>query len=254
MTHKSPLTALLIASLAWTLAAAPATADRVLTLKSHTDAMSMMGQEVPAKTETHTYWFSDRALRYDAGDFSYVADFDGKKMVWINHPDKSYSTMDMPIDFKKIVPPEMAPMMEQMMGVMSSTAKVVDTGRSASYGGFDCSVYKVDISMAMMSSSMEVCVSKALPVDYSRYRELVESQANMFPNSKWMSELAKIDGFPVRNDTTTTMMGKSFKSWQEIVSSEDRPAPAGTYAPPAGYQEKKFDPMSAAAGTRKRGR
>lgn len=232
--------------------AAPAAADRVVTLKSHTDAMSMMGQSVPARDEIYTYWFGDHAVRYDAGDFSTVIDFAARKLTWIAHPDKTYSVLDLPIDFRKLLPPEAAPMMEQMMAAMSPTVKIAPTGQTGSYGGFDCKVYDVDLTMAMMTIDQKSCLSKAMPVDYSRYREFVESQAQLFPNMKWMNEMAKLEGFPVRTETTTTMMGKSFVSWQEVISSEEKAAPTGTYAPPAGYKQQAFDPMKPPGSGRKR--
>ena len=46
-------------------------------------------------------------------------------------------------------------------------------------------------------------------------------------------------------------MGKSFKSYQELVSSEEKAAPVGTYEPPAGYTEKVFDPMGQGAAKRR---
>jgi len=239
-----------IAVLAAVALAAPAAADKVITLKSHTDAMQMMGQKTPAKDEVHKYWFGKDAIRYDAGDLSTIIDFGAKKLLYVRHDEKSYSTIDLPIDFKKLVPPEMAPMMEQMAGMMQGKASVEPTGKSGSYGGYDCNFYKVDISMAMMTTTMNSCVTKAVPVDFSRYRELVEAQSEMFPSMQWMKELTKLEGFPVRSETTTTMMGKSFGSWQEIQSVEDAAAPAGNYAAPAGYSEKEFNPMGAAGGRR----
>ncbi len=226
--------------------AAPAAADKVVTLKSHTDAMAMMGQKTPAKDEVYKYWFGTDAVRYDAGNLSTVVNFGAKNLIYIQHDTKIFSVIDLPVDFKKLVPPEMAPMMEQMSGMMNASASVAETGKSGSYGGYDCKFYKVDISMAMMSTTMNTCVTKALPFDFSRYRELVEAQAEMFPNTKWMKELAKLEGFPVRSETTTTMMGKSFGSWQEVESVDDLAAPAGNYGPPAGYTEQDFNPLGAA--------
>ena len=67
----------------------------------------------------------------------------------------------------------------------------------------------------------------------------------MLPNTQWMKEIAeKLQGFPVRTDITTTMMGKSFKSWQELKSIEQKTPPAGFYEPPAGYKQVEFNPMS----------
>jgi len=241
-----------IAVLAAVALTAPAAADKLVTIKSHTDAVEMMGQKTPAKDEVHKYWFGGDAVRYDAGDMSTIVNFGEKKLVYVQHGAKTYSVIDLPIDFKKLVPPEMAPMMEQMAGMMQGNASVTETGKSGSYAGYDCKVYKVDISMAMMTTSMNSCVTKALPIDFSRYRELVEAQSEMFPSMKWMKELTKLEGFPVRSDTTTTMMGKTFGSWQEIQSVEDASAPAGTYGVPAGYTEQPFNPMGAAGGRGRR--
>lgn len=233
------------------LAAAPAAADRLLTLKSHTDAMQVMGQNTPAQDDIHHYWFGSDAIRQDTGAVSTIIRFDQKKMIWINHDEKTYSTLDLPIDFKKLVPPEMAPMMEQMMGMMGGSAKVAPSDKAGSFGGFACKYYKVDVSMAMMNMAMDMCLSDKMPVDYQRYQTLLDSQSEMLPSSKWMKELSKIPGFPVRTDSTTTVMGKSFKGYQELVSSEEKAAPAGTYEPPAGYKEQPFDPMGQAAAGKK---
>jgi hypothetical protein len=69
----------------------------------------------------------------------------------------------------------------------------------------------------------------------------------MMMNQKWMKELAeKVKGFPLRSDSTTTVMGKQMKSWQELKSVTDESAPAGHYDPPAGYKQTQFDPMAQA--------
>lgn len=252
MTSRPWIAPLALAGLLAALAAPPAAADRLLTLKSHTDAMQMMGKTTPAKDDTYYYWFGADATRQDMGELSTLLRFDQQKMYWINHTEKTYSTIDLPIDFKKLVSPEMAPMMEQMATMMGGSAKVTPTDRSGSFAGFECKYYKVAVNMAMMNIGMDMCMSERMPVDFKRYQSMVESQAELLPSTRWMKELAKMQGFPVHSETTTTMMGKSFKSWQELVSSEEKAAPAGTYAPPAGYKEKPFDPMGQAQGSNRR--
>ena len=81
---------------------AHAAADRLLTLKSHTDAMEMMGQKTPAQDENYLYWFGGDAIRHDTGKVSTILRFDRKQMIWINHDDKTYSVIDLPIDFRKL--------------------------------------------------------------------------------------------------------------------------------------------------------
>jgi hypothetical protein len=251
MTSRPWIAALALAGGAALLAAAPAAADRLVTMKSHTDAMEMMGQKTPAQDENYLYWFGGDAIRHDTGKVSTILRFDRKQMIWINHEDKTYSVIDLPIDFRKLVSPEMAPMMEQMASMMAGSAKVTPTDKTASFAGFDCKYSRVDVTMSMMSIGMDMCLSDEMPVDYARYKSMVESQAELLPSTQWMKDLARLQGFPVRTDSATTVMGKSFKSFQELVSTEEKTAPAGTYEPPAGYQEKPFDPMGAGAARRR---
>jgi len=227
------------------LFAVPASADTVVTMLQHTDAFSMMGQTTPAQDVNQESWFGTDGMRVDAGETTMILRLDRKKFYIVNHPEKNYSAMDLPFDFKQLVGPEMAPMMDQMMKMMAATVTVTPLGRSGEFAGFACNYVQVNIAMSMMQISMDQCVTDKLPIDYSRYKSLIESQAELTAQSGWMKELAeKVQGYPVRSDSTTTMMGKTHKMWQELKSVEERTAPAGHYDPPAGYQEVKFDPMA----------
>lgn len=240
----------LLACLALLLSAAlPAAADTVLVIANHTDEMTMMGQTTPARDETYEYWFSDEAIRYDMSSSSIVIRFDEKVLFTINHEQKSYSVMSLPIDFEQLIGPEMAPMMKQMM---SGSSKVTALGESGSFGGHGCDFFQVDLTMAMMQTAMKMCISKDLPVDYSKYKELALAQSEMMPSQDWMKELTKLEGFPVRTDSQMTVMGKTFGSWQELQGVEQREAPAGFYGAPAGYAKIDYDPMGQMHQGRKR--
>lgn len=236
-----------VSALALALAAVPAAADKVLTIANHSDAFSMMGQTTPAEDNTFTYWFGGDAIRYDMDETSVILRLDQKRFYFVNHDEKTYSPMDLPIDFEKLVGPEMAPMMQQMAQMMAATTTVTPSDRTGSYAGYSCKHYRVDISMAMMQTSMDMCTTEDLPIDYPKYRELYLAQSELAAGQSWMRDLAeKLKGFPLRTDTTATVMGKPMKSWQELKSIEEKAAPAGHYEPPAGYREVKFDPMAQA--------
>lgn len=226
------------------LVAAPSTADQVLTIANHTDEFSVMGRTTPAQDVTHTYWFADDATRYDAGDTSVIMRLQEKKLYFLNHDEKNYAELDLPIDFEQLVGPEMAPMMEQMTKMMAATVKVTSTDRSGEFAGYSCTYSKVEVSMGMMQMTSDSCISKELPIDYSRYQALAEAQAEMLPNQDWLKEMTeKLQGFPVRTESTATVMGNEQKSWQELQSVEERDAPAGHYEPPAEYQKVEYNPM-----------
>jgi hypothetical protein len=241
--------------LALVLLAAPVLADTVVTLKNHADEMSFMGQTTPAQDNVHTYWFGADATRYDMGDNSVIANLEAKKLYIVNHLEKTYSTIDLPFSFKNLVSPEMAPMMDQMMQMMSPKVTITQSDRTGSFGGYSCKYAQMTMSMAMMQMTSDMCLSEQVPIDYARYKELYEMRGELMPNASWMKEMAeKLKGFPVRSDSTMTMMNSSFKSWQELESVEQKSAPDGLYAPPADYKEIKYDPMAAQQPKKKKKR
>ena len=75
----------------------------------------MMGQTQPEKDEVHTTWIGDGKLRMDQGQSSTVVDLDGNKMIIIDHDNKSYSEIDLPVNLEELLPPGMG---EQMMAMM----------------------------------------------------------------------------------------------------------------------------------------
>ncbi len=226
------------------LASAPARADQVLNTFRHTDEMKMMGHTTPAKDVTVQMWFSDHGMRFDDVEMAIIFRVDQKKLYMVNKTAKTFSAIDLPFDFKSLVGPEMAPMMDQMMSMMAASVTVTPTDRTGEYAGFPCKWYKIDIKMSMMQMAMDSCNSERMPIDLERYQTFIKAQSELSMNSQWMKDLAaKLSGFAVRSETTTTMMGKSFKSWQELKSVEDKSAPMGFYEPPAGFKEVKFDPM-----------
>ncbi|QQR73357.1 MAG: DUF4412 domain-containing protein [Holophagales bacterium] len=244
MIRKARFVALAVAA----LVAAPALADKVVVMLQHTDAMSIMGQTTPAQDTTQESWFGDGAVRFDGGDTTIITRFDRKKLYFVNNGEKTYSSIDLPIDFKALVGPEMAPMMEQMAKMMAASVVVTPSDKTGKFAGIACQYKNIEISMGMMKMSILGCYSDSVGIDYGRYREFAAAQADLMPNSGWMKELAdKVRGYPVQTETTTAMMGKEFKSWQELKAVEDRTPPPGHYDPPAGYREVKYDPMAQAA-------
>jgi hypothetical protein len=233
------------------VASAPVRADQVMNIFRHTDEMKMMGHTTPAQDVMTETWFGEQGMRFDDPDSAIIVRVDQKKLFVVNKKEKSFSAIDLPFDFKSLVGPEMASMMDQMMKMMAATVTVTPTDRSGEYAGYHCKWYKVDIKMNMMQMAMDSCNSENMPVDVDRYHSLRKMQAEMSMNSQWIKDLMdKLPGFAVRSETATTMMGKTFKSWQELRSVEEKGAPHGFYEPPAGFKEIKFDPMKQQQGSR----
>ena len=65
--------------------------------------------------------------------------------------------------------------------------------------------------------------------------------------AEWIKQIMALEGFRVLQETSVNMMGTEFKMLEELVSIEEKDAPAGTYSPPEGYKLEPFD-MGAMGG------
>lgn len=206
-------------------------------IKQKTDIPSIMGQ--PAKTEVVQQWFGEGKMATVGGQNGFVVDMVAKKMLMINNANKTYVETSLPVDMSKLMPPEMAPMMEQMMKGM--TATVEKTGTTRKVAGIDTVSYKVTMGMMGMQIPMTMWVAEKMPFDWKKYQDLYTEmmRITMRGSEQMMKEMAKIGGYPLA--TETEMMGaKTTMETTEVIA--DATPPAGTYSVPAGY--KKVEHMS----------
>ncbi len=225
--------------------ASPAIAgDLMITQTKHTDAYSMMGQNSPATDVTETMWLGDKRMRHESGSQLTIVRADLKKMYIVDTAAKTYSTLDLPIDLKKYIPAEAAPMMESMFSSMKVT--VTPTTETKKIRDWNATKFMVTMSMPMGSSTREVWATKDISVDSTNYCELVGSMMSMMPGGSAMAaEWKKVEGFPVLTLSSMPMMGSEMKSKEELTAVEHKDAPEGTFDVPKGFTEKPFDFMKA---------
>lgn len=218
------------AALLFLLAATPALADTLLTVRSSIEGLKI----APSQAEPIRIWIGgekgDR-LRRDEGDSSYILRLDRGKLYVVNHTDKTYSEIPLPIDGRKIgAPPE-----------MQAKAQVTATGETKKIGTWSARKYKVDITNpaglridTTVWASADVAAHQALT-------RLAASIAALQPGSAdWSVKLTQIEGFPVLQEAEVTMGTSRFKTREELVGIETRDAPAGGYDPPAGYTAQPY--------------
>ncbi|HET9211578.1 MAG TPA: DUF4412 domain-containing protein [Thermoanaerobaculia bacterium] len=218
------------AALLFLLAAAPALADTLLTVRSSIEGLKI----APSQAEPIRIWIGgekgDR-LRRDEGDSSYILRLDRGKLYVVNHADKTYSEIALPVDARKIgAPPE-----------MQVTAQVTATGETKKIGSWNVRKYKVDITNpAGLHLDTTVWASPDV-ASHQALTRLAASIAALQPGSAdWALKLAKIEGFPVLQEAAVTMGTSHFKTREELVGIETKDAPAGTYEPPAGYTAQPY--------------
>jgi hypothetical protein len=221
-----------------------AKADIFITKTKHTDEVVMMGQVQPAKDEQGISWMANDKMREDMGDISTIARLDLNKIYYINTKDKTYSEIDLPVDFEKILPAEAT----QYLQMMQVSATVTDTGETQKIKEWNCKKYLAEISISMMGMTMpmtmEIWTSKDLGIDLDIYKKFRSETILLNPMFKGLTEeFQKTEGYPVLTKMSMTMMGAETKSQEQVLSVEKKDAPLGTYDLPQGYTKTAFNPF-----------
>jgi hypothetical protein len=210
--------------------ALPALGDTLLTVRSSIEGLKI----APSQAEPIRIWIGgdkgDR-LRRDEGDSSYILRLDRGKLYVINHTDRTYSELAVPIDGRKVgAPPE-----------MQVKAQVTATDEKKKIGSWNVRKYRVDITNpAGLRLDTTVWASPDV-ASHQALTRLAASIAALQPGSAdWSLKLGQIEGFPVLQEADVTMGTSHFKTREELVAVETKDAPAGTYDPPAGYTVQPY--------------
>lgn len=222
-----------------------AKADYFIKTIKHSDAVVMMGQSQPARDEEGAVWIAKNKMRQDEGkNKTTIIRFDLKKIYVLDHSKKTYSEIDLPIDLKKIIPPQA----QQLMQTLQVSSSFTDTGETKTIRDWKCKKYLVEISINMMGMDMpiklEIWASKDLRIDLNMYQKLYGEILSLNPMFKNLSEeIKKVEGYPVLTIFSLNMMGTEQKYTEEVMSVEKIKAPAGTYDLPQGYTITAFNPL-----------
>lgn len=240
MLYRRALLSLLI--LALPLAAG---ADTLYTLKSHTDAIKMGSQSQPAKDSTVKVWAAGDRLRRDDGDQTMIFRLDQNRLYMVDHEDKTYSEVPLPIDLRKMMPKGSEAMADQIAAGMKVTVQVAPSDETKRVNQWNARRFDVTVQSAMgMKIATTMWVSKEIE-GFAGFNRMAGAMASLQPGSgEWVKQLEKIDGFPVLTESQVDALGAKFGTREELVSVETKAAPAGTYDPPAGYKAQPYNPIA----------
>lgn len=233
-------------------ALSPASADSLITMKSHSDGMPAMGQ--PPTDVSWTIWFGDGVLRQDREGMSFIVNGPEKQIFIVMHDSKTYQAISLPLDLTKMIPEPAREMYEQQAAMLEMDVEVTPTDQVREIAGRTAKLSRVKLSNAMgMNMEMDMWMTTELGIDTSVLKDLTSQIVSVQPmGAEWMKEIYQIEGYPVLQEGTLTIMGSEVKSREELVSVEEKDAPAGTYLPPADYEQKPFsfmpEGMAAPAG------
>jgi len=219
------------------LLAATASADFYIKTKSHTDAMSVMGQTTPAQDSIMEMWLGDDIMAMTGGGMSGIVDLK-KNLIYLIIPEsKAYIETPLPLDMSKLMPPELA----AMMGGMKTTVAVKPTSETKTVGSWPCTGYDVDMTVMMMNLKMKMWATEKVPFDIAKYAEKfagAQMAMSMQLDAAGVAEMKKIKGYPILTETSGEMMGAQMRSTQEVVEISKKTPPPGIYTVPAGFKKQ----------------
>ena len=239
----TPLLALSLAA-ALALLAARAEADVLLTVKGHTEGFKVGDRTQEPRDADVKIWLSATKMRRDEGPLSAIVRLDRQKLYLVNHADKTYSVVDLPVDWAKLVPSGDREKFQQFLA--DSQLKSTITPSTEIKKIRDWNTHRVDVDLANahgLKVSTRMWLTKDLPFA-AAYNKMSGVLASLQASSgEWARKLGQLDGFPVYQETTVSVGGTSFQSHEEVVSVENKPLPDVTYDPPAGFNPTPYDPF-----------
>lgn len=229
--------------------AAPVSADTLLTLKNHVDAVQVAGESQPAKDTEVRVWMSDDKLRRDEGETTVILRLDRNKLYVVRHADKIWSELTLPVDFARLMPKGSEQVGALWAQQMKLTVQLQPTQETRTVGSWNARKVKMDITNATgMKIASTLWVSKDVP-GWSALNRLAATLAALQPGSEsWVQALEQMDGYPVLREDRVEAMGARFGTREELLAVETRDAIPGTYDPPASYQQAPFNPLEGLGG------
>jgi len=211
-------------------------ADIYIKNKTHTDAMSIMGQNTPATDVVAELWISDNVFVQKSADSGMIIDLSKNMFYMVNYKDKTYVESPLPLDMAKLLPPEAA----AMAGMFTMSATVTPTGDTKKIGSWNCQGYEMTITVMGMPMKTKVWASTEVPFDFAKFAEKfmpVMAKGAMRLNDASVKEMMKIKGYQIATELNAEMMGAKIRTTMETIEISKKDAPAGIYAVPAGYKK-----------------
>lgn len=227
------------------LTAGVVSADLKVVKMVHKDGFEMMGQTQPPEDTEQTTWIGKDRLHMDQGNTATIIRLDLKKLFVIDHNDKTYNALDLPVKLEDFMPPGMA---EQMKMMMTFEVTVTPGEETKTVGKWEAKRFDMKMTSKMMAMEAVMWVVEHPDLDMDAFYAMYEHMASMQPGMvDAAKEMRKVNGLVVEQQAVMSMpmMGDmSIKTSEKMTVIEKLEAPEGTYDPPAGYTEKEFDFMA----------
>jgi hypothetical protein len=214
-----------------------------LTQITTTEAVSLPGQNLPARADTTVVWLAADRTRRDNGTQSYVMRADAERMMVIDHAARSYLDVSFAEASKLMAgfaaAPDTArhPRDRLLRGMFRLSAKVTETTDAERIDGHDCRRYIIELRLGDTHIVSEQWVTGDLQIDDRQLRRASFATLLGLPGAaEAMAELARVQGVPVRTTTLTTLLNREIRSETRLAGVARVQVVPEFFAPPAGFQ------------------
>lgn len=240
---------LLTVALTAALASPALCADLMITKSKHADAFKPARR--PAMDSTETDWVGKDRMRIEDGDKVTIVRNDLKKIYVLDTKAKTYSTLDIPVDMKKYLPPDRVPTYENMMAKTKIT--LTPTTETKKIGDWNATKYTMTITMPGPGGDVvvneDIWATKDVKIDRDAWNDLYGAMLSANPGGESLAnEIKKLDGLPVLMERSQDLGGTVVKSREEVTAVATKDPPEGAYDLPKDYTEKPFDPSGGKMG------
>jgi hypothetical protein len=232
------------ALLAAAAGSAPAGADLLFSIHGHADSVKLGNRSQAPRDSSARIWLAGDKMRRDEGSLSVIVRLDRHMLYLVNHADRTYSQVEVPLDWKKMVQPGDQDSFAKFLADNEITAAVTPSTETRKIGAW--SAHRVDVLLTNkhgLRMANQMWLTKDLPL-FAAYNKMSGVLASLQPNAAaWSQKVALLDGFPIYQETTITIGQSVSQTREEVVASETKDAPPGTYDVPAGFAAVPYDPF-----------
>lgn len=186
------------------------------------------------KTTIQETWLAKGKMAQLSDSGSFIMDLNNKKVLIVNPKSKTYVETTLPLDMAKLMPEQMAAMMQGMMSGME--VSLAPNGQTKKVKEWNAKGYDFIIKMMGMEIKMTMWASKDVPFDWKNYLAIHGEmyKVTMRMGEKFVEEFKKLEGYPVA--TEMNMMGMNI-TMTTVEISKKTPGP-GVYSVPDDYTKK----------------
>lgn len=209
-------------------------ADLYLKIVNHTDALTVDGKTQPARDVPYEMWVGqDQLAGVNYNGPTVVLDFARKVLLKVDHQNRTFLELPLPLDRAHLEPLGMLPM-------FSGTATVTPLHQQKQLGDYRCDGYLVTMKVMGREMQRTIWATAQVKPEFSRYLNTYSRRDAMhFMDPESLRQMQKVAGFQIGLEATMETPGGPVKSTGRLQVMEERTPPAGIYSVPEGYRRQE---------------